>query len=390
MCQSKEGLTFLPIYGSLLVFNNRIKKGVHMNKLPSVKLAFREGTSDKVYNAAVEEAGNGLYVVNFEYGRRCGTLNTGSKTQTPVTLDEATKVYENLVKSKTAKGYKVTGSGDGISSSVATIVLDRDQRDTGLRPQLLNPITEDEAETYLLNDDWCAQEKFDGKRMTIRKTDSEVIAANRKGLSIGFPDKIAEAFQSTPSLVADGEAVGEVLNVFDLLEAVGGDLRDKPYRERLESLKTLVGSGTKATVVAKTAIGQKDKRALMAELKAANKEGIVFKKLSAKWYAGRPASGGSAIKCKFWTSASVVVASHTKGKHSIGVRLGERDMGNVTIAQAIPLPGIGSIVEIRYLYVTGVDGKFYQPNFLGTRDDVAEDECTVDKQHIKYKPEAED
>jgi len=359
-----------------------------MSKLPSVSLWFREGTSDKVYNAAVEEAKGG-FVVNFEYGRRGSTLTPGTKTQTPVPLDEATKIYDKLVLSKTAKGYKPTSNGEGVSSSVAAAVTTRDQRDTGLRPQLLNPITEDEAETYLLNDDWCAQEKFDGKRMTIRKA-TDIIAANKKGLTIGFPNAIAVALQCViTEFVADGEAVGEVFNLFDLLDVDGTDLREKPYRERLEALTKLVGKGTKATVVAKTAIGQKAKRALMEELKAANKEGIVFKKMSAHWYAGRPESGGSAVKCKFWASASCVV-SKINAKRSIEVSLEGKPVGNVTIPPNKDIPEVGQVVEVKYLYVAAVGGSLYQPIYLGVRDDVDAEECTFASQHLKYKPEAED
>ena len=362
------------------------------DKLPSISLWFKEGSSDKIYKVAIEKAGNS-YAVNFSFGRRGSTLNTGTKTQTPVSLEEATKIYDKLVLSKTAKGYKPTGESGGIASSITNAVKDIDQRDTGLRPQLLNPVSENEAEQYLTDDAWCGQEKIDGRRMIIKKIGQTIIAANRKGLSIGFPDAIASTLATIALdayFVADGEAVGEVLNVFDLLECHNTDLRDEPYSDRLDQLKTFIGGGSKAVVVAETAIGTTAKRKMFAKLKAANKEGIVFKKLSARWYAGRPESGGSAIKCKFYATASVVVSSHTMGKHSIGVRLGSRNMGSVTIAQNMPLPKIGSIAEIRYLYVTGINGKFYQPTFLVIRDDVTEDECTVEKQHIKYKPENDD
>src|ERR1039458_4575946 len=143
-------------------------------QLPHIHLEYREGTSDKVYRASIEETDGG-FVVNFAYGRRCATLNTGTKTTQPVTFDEAASIYEKLVRSKTAKGYKpVVGvqAGAGIGSSVT----DRERRDTGLRAQLLNPITEDEANAYLNNDDWCVQEKFDGKRMMLRKSGTEIVA----------------------------------------------------------------------------------------------------------------------------------------------------------------------------------------------------------------------
>jgi len=358
------------------------------NKLPSISLEFREGTSDKVYKASVEES-NGNYAVNFAFGRRGSTLNTGTKTQSPVSLEEATKIYNKLVLSKTAKGYKISGSGEGIGSSITNVVKDIDQRDTGLRPQLLNPITEEEAEAYLTDDDWCAQEKFDGRRMTIKKATGEVIAANKKGLTIGFPDAIASALSALSfNFVVDGEAIGEILYAFDLLQCDPKDLRQENYAARWGGLLAIMPD-TPHVVVAKTAIGTKAKRKLMAELKAAGKEGIVFKKLSAKWYAGRPASGGSAVKCKFWASASCVV-SKVNAKRSIEVSLEGQPVGNVTIPPNKNIPAVGQVVEIKYLYVAGKGGSLYQPIYLNVRDDVDADECTFKQQKLKYKAGDED
>ncbi len=69
-----------------------------------VTLCYREGGSDKVYQAAIEPSGIG-FVVNFAFGRRGSTLQTGSKTLSPVGYDAARKIYEKLVREKTAKGY---------------------------------------------------------------------------------------------------------------------------------------------------------------------------------------------------------------------------------------------------------------------------------------------
>jgi bifunctional non-homologous end joining protein LigD len=43
-------------------------------------LYFREGPSDKVYQASIRPKDKG-FMVHFAYGRRGSTLNTGSKTQ---------------------------------------------------------------------------------------------------------------------------------------------------------------------------------------------------------------------------------------------------------------------------------------------------------------------
>ena len=78
--------------------------------MESITMYFREGPSDKVYQAGIEPADGG-YVVRFAYGRRGTTLQTGTKTSTPITHDEARRIYDKLVAEKTAKGYTPGESG---------------------------------------------------------------------------------------------------------------------------------------------------------------------------------------------------------------------------------------------------------------------------------------
>jgi hypothetical protein len=66
--------------------------------LQSTSLYFREGSSGKEYHAAIEPKGDG-FIVNFAYSRCGSTLNTGTKTQFPISLMEATKVFDKLIAS---------------------------------------------------------------------------------------------------------------------------------------------------------------------------------------------------------------------------------------------------------------------------------------------------
>ena len=102
-------------------------------------LFYREDSSDKVYQAAIEPEGN-LFLVNFAFGRRGSTLSTGTKTPEPVDIDTATSIFTKLVQSKKAKGY--TEGPDGTPYQHTA----KRARVTGLLPQLLNPISEDEEE----------------------------------------------------------------------------------------------------------------------------------------------------------------------------------------------------------------------------------------------------
>src|SRR3954454_9449178 len=74
-----------------------------------ITLYYREGSSDKVYQAAIEPRGE-LFVVNFAFGRRGSTLSTGTKTSSPVDFDTAKKTYDKLIREKMAKGY-IPGEG---------------------------------------------------------------------------------------------------------------------------------------------------------------------------------------------------------------------------------------------------------------------------------------
>ena len=75
-----------------------------------VALYYREGSSDKVYQAAIEPAGK-QFVVHFAYGRRGATLTTGTKTSSPVDYAAAKKIYTKLVGEKKAKGYTEGANG---------------------------------------------------------------------------------------------------------------------------------------------------------------------------------------------------------------------------------------------------------------------------------------
>ena len=77
---------------------------LNLPEAESITLYFREGGSDKVYQARIEPDGE-LFRVNFSYGRRGSTMQTGTKTSSPVDYDTAKGIYDKLVREKTAKGY---------------------------------------------------------------------------------------------------------------------------------------------------------------------------------------------------------------------------------------------------------------------------------------------
>jgi len=352
--------------------------------IESVELRYQEGNSDKVYKAAIESAGDG-HVVNFAYGRRGSALNSGTKTQSPVSLENAQKIFGRLVKSKAAKGYRVF---EGTGPDTAISVADNAGTDTGLRPQLLNAIDDDTAEAYINHPDWCAQEKHDGRRILIRKSNGAVTAANRRGLAVACPESVIEALEPMQAeFVIDGELVGDKFHCFDMLENREADMRCLPYSQRLAMLEAFFGAlKCDSFSVVKTSYG--DAKVWYVDLlRVLGCEGAVFKHLTQPWYAGRPSSGGSALKLKFWQTCSCVV-SGINNKRSVELSLSGRSVGNVTIPPNHDIPEPGQVVEIRYLYVNGTGGSLYQPFYLGVRDDITPDECTLELQQLKYKAAA--
>jgi len=358
-----------------------------MNHNESITLHFREGASDKVYQASLEARGDG-YVVTFAYGRRGSTLQTGTKTQSPVAYETAKALYDRLVKEKLAKGYRPSDSQE--SSYMSADVPDED---TGIRCQLLNPIDEEQALELVCIAGWCAQEKHDGRRMLLRRTGDELVAINRRGLRTGVPEAIVAAAKALPGdFLLDGEAVGEVFHAFDLLEHRDKDLRPQPLRKRMDALaKLLDGHAPEAIRWTLTARLRWEKEYLLETLRANRREGIVFKHLDEPYTSGRPASGGSQRKFKFVTTASCLVAG-VNGKRSVALAL-LRDgkpvpAGNVTIPPNQPVPGLGAVVEVRYLYAFAGSGHLYQPVYLGARDDLDATDCLASQLKFKAAPEA--
>jgi bifunctional non-homologous end joining protein LigD len=343
-------------------------------------LYYREGSSDKVYQAAIEPAGN-QFVVTFAYGRRGATLTTGTKTSAPVDYTAAKKIYTKLVGEKKAKGY--TEGADG------TPYQHTDKQPSGILPQLLNPIEEADAAALLHDDDYCAQEKFDGRHLLIRKQDEDIEGINKKGLLVGLPQTVAgELRQLSGSFIPDGEAIGDDYHAFDLLEVNGENLRPMPYRMRLARLMDLLLSRSDYQHVrlVETAFATERKTELWQRLRREKREGIVFKRLDAPYTPGKPNRGGPQLKFKFVTTLSAVVAK-INARRSVELSLFNGrsfvSCGNVSIPANHEIPPVGAIVETRYLYAAKESGVLYQPVYLGPRDDVEPGECLVSQ--LKYK-----
>jgi len=346
-----------------------------------ITLYYREGSSDKLYQAAIEPAAR-LFAVHFAYGRRGSTLTTGTKTSSPVDYDTAKKIYTRLVNEKKAKGY--TEGEDG------TPYQHTDKQASGILPQLLNSIEEPDVVRLLRDDAYCAQEKFDGRHLLIRKQDEDVEGINKKGLLVGLPTTLSNDLRNLPgSFITDGESIGDDYHVFDLLEWNGENLRPLSYRRRRAYLMELLsGSQLQCIRLVGTAFTTQQKTELWQRLRRENREGIVFKRLDAPCTPGKPNSGGPQLKFKFVATLSAIVAK-VNARRSVEISLFKgRSLilcGNVTIPANHSIPTVGEVVEVRYLYAYRESHALFQPVYLGPRDDVEPGECLASQ--LKFKAE---
>lgn len=347
----------------------------------NINLYYQDRNSDKVYNACITPVAEGYYV-DFSYGRRGSSLTTGRKNQIPTTYDQALTIFDKLVKEKTAKGYKESG----ITSTISAVV---DSRDTGVKPQLLNECSEQNVEKYLTDSNWCAQEKFDGENRLLF-SGKPSYAANRKGLTVTVSDKIqTELDKITSGAIIAGEDLGDKIVIFDQIDDF---VKNLPYIERLNSMIDILENPYEMVdfdviIPIRIAWTTDEKRALYAELKARDAEGIVFKNIHAVHEPGRPSSGGNQLKFKFYETASCIVSGINTDKRSIQLSLYDagklHNVGNATVYPNQDIPELNSIVEIKYLYAYP-GGSLYQPIFLKPRHDVDASECLCSK--LKYKP----
>lgn len=336
-----------------------------MSEPRSVTLYCREGSSDKEYQLRLEPSGDG-FVVNFAFGRRGSALKPGTKTQSPVAYDAAAKIYDKLLKEKTGKGYTEAESG------MRYVGTDLESRDSGLTPQLPTAILPSDAARYENDDEWVAQEKFDGENRMIVVEAGSVGGVNRKGLTCPVPAHwdAADVPHANGRAVLCGEDMGGKLVAFDIVELDGRDLRALDFIERHDILDHLGETAGDWLVVAPVAIGTAAKRALLARMVAEDGEGVVYKRAHAAFDAGR---SNNAFKHKIQESSTFEVMK-VNDQRSVAIALRDEanvpvPMGNVTVPANHPVPSVGALVEVEYMY-RFEDGALMQPKFKGERTDI--------------------
>ena len=338
-----------------------------MNPL-STHLAKRDATSDKVYQLSVVPADGG-YNVAYANGPRNGTMRDGFR-KTGITLAEAETLYAKILAEKIADGYLPTGA------SAVELVKPADKRDSGILPQLLNPVSDREAAMIMANPaGWGMQPKKDGHCKLMERRGDKLSLINRKGQYVGTPKEFAIAAAAmTGDFILHGEHVGSIFWAFDCLSFNGASVTELPYSTRYQMTEAIcmaIGGPFQLVPLAETV---EEMKAMHERETLARGEGVVFKKLGASYKVGRPSSGGDQLKWKFWASATCRVMALGRTTRSVTVgclRAGELvTVGDVTVYPNQDMADFqpGALVEVKYLYYFAT-GSIYQPVLLGVRDD---------------------
>lgn len=114
-----------------------------MSEEKHIALYYKSGSSDKEYHIHLVPKGTG-FIVSIEYGRRGSSLTSANKTPAPVDLDTALGIFNKLRHEKVLKGYT---EGEGQTPYVGS---DKENKITGVLPQLLNNIDEEDLDDYLI------------------------------------------------------------------------------------------------------------------------------------------------------------------------------------------------------------------------------------------------
>lgn len=333
--------------------------------------------------------------------------------QPSATIEEIKSTYRTLAMKYHPDKYdgddemfvRITTAYKGILSNIETLQSIRTQPqaprsktqsqrpmpDELIIPQLLSEIEEIDVPLYLNNLEWGAQEKKDGRHITLQViVNGPFLIQNKKGETSTCAPEFEQSLRSlNRSLLIDGEHIGNKFHVWDLLEIDGVDIRELPYfsetsASRYSLLKSLNFDDT--IKIVKLAITTEEKIALYKWLQENKKEGIVFKKLAAEF---TPGKGDDQFKFKFYAESSVIVTDGREGKASIGMEVIDPNTNSrvfVGHCSCSSNPPIGSVVDIKYLYAYP-GGCLIQPSFKGIRDDIDIEECTTLK--LKYKAEEE-
>src|SRR3984893_4779955 len=154
------------------------------------ELFFRQGSSDKVYHLQLENVDDQCSV-QAQWGRRGSALQSDVKAS-GVTYEEAKRIYDRILREKIGKGYQIAEATANGNAAIS-VGLPATKEHSGHTPELLTPIEEPEALRLAQDVSWWFQQKFDGRRLAVQKSDSKYSGVNRLGQIIPIDSRLAES-----------------------------------------------------------------------------------------------------------------------------------------------------------------------------------------------------
>jgi predicted DNA-binding WGR domain protein len=127
--------------------------------------------------------------VQAQWGRRGSALQSDVKAS-GVTYDEAKRVYDRILREKVGKGYQIAEATANGNAAIS-VGLPATKEHSGHTPELLTPIEELEALQLAQDVSWWFQQKFDGRRLAVRKTDGKYSGINKLGQIIPIDSRLA-------------------------------------------------------------------------------------------------------------------------------------------------------------------------------------------------------
>lgn len=349
--------------------------------LPSISLYSKKDGADKEYHAKVVEVAGG-YSVQTRHGKRGAAKEP--KTIPPVlSFDEAIMEFEKIIKEKKSpkKGYTEDVSGFAYADTSLQ------GTHSGNLPHLLVPITYQRLLELAADDRWGFQEKMNGERLMLDRTNSKVVTSNKQGCVNAVPQQIVDgALQlEYDDVLLDGENIRGVFHVFDILRIQNRALSNLSAKERYDIYSSLdAGSNI---VKVPMHFGTANKLSFLETI--ANKtgteivEGVVAKLLSAPYLPGRASpTNATQFKYKYVSDVSCVVLEVHKTKRSVSIGILQnnrmRNIGNVGIPVNHPMPAENDIIDVQYRHLFA-NGDLCEPVFLKARQDVLLSECVIEQ-----------
>jgi len=153
-------------------------------------LYFQQGSSDKVYRLQLENVQD-QWSVQAQWGRRGSALQSDVKVS-GTSYEEAKRVYDRILREKTGKGYQIAQATANGNEAIA-VGLPATKEHSGHTPELLTPIEEPEALLLAQDASWWFQQKFDGRRLAVQKSEGRYSGINKLGQIIPIDSRLAES-----------------------------------------------------------------------------------------------------------------------------------------------------------------------------------------------------